>query len=40
MVALHDDDVIEWDDENPPNMGEDQVQSEHGIIMYCNVRCL
>jgi len=29
MVALHDDDVIEWDDENPPNMGEDQIQSEY-----------
>ncbi|XP_065897341.1 BTB/POZ domain-containing protein 10-like [Dysidea avara] len=27
LVALHDDDVIEWDDQNPPNMGEDQIQT-------------
>jgi len=38
MVALHDDDVIEWDDENPPNMGEDQIQSEY--VMYCKVRVI
>ena len=27
LVVLLEEDVIEWDEENPPNMGEDQIQS-------------
>lgn len=26
-MVLHEEDVIEWDEENPPTMGEDQIQS-------------
>lgn len=32
IVVLTDDDVVDWDEEYPPQMGEEYSQSEHTVI--------
>lgn len=37
IVVLTDDDVVDWDEEYPPQMGEEYSQSECKLIQYRNI---
>ena len=36
IVVLANDDVVEWDEEYPPSMGEEETQSKTFCIFYRN----
>ena len=35
-MVLCEDDIVDWDEEYPPQMGEDNPQSMHTLLLLCD----